>query len=317
MTVCLAYFFFFSDAQHLGCNDVGQYNSQDYLPIYHLVGHSDQRTPNDIFIRTLTAVFLLQCLRKTGFFKSDFPAAEDEEEIVSFIGGLILSHLQSFPCNAHEISELVLDKNNVATSTCQELGAGIYATLSLFNHSCNPSATRFFYGNTCVVRALKPVAPGSQVSDNYGAVFAVHTKAERQAKLKPQYFFTCQCQACVEDWPLYDKIECDKPTWLCSQCKAVQPNSVMENTQMGPCKKCGIENNLITKKQAVSQATECYYSGLAKLLECNVDVACIELRQALSGLHKQLALPWRDVNNAEEALKQCYNCTSNCYVLEG
>lgn len=31
-------------------------------------------------------------------------------------------------------------------------------------------------------------------------------KAERQRELQRQYFFNCQCEACENDWPLYQNL---------------------------------------------------------------------------------------------------------------
>lgn len=31
-------------------------------------------------------------------------------------------------------------------------------------------------------------------------------RTERQETLKQRYYFTCQCEACIEDWPLYSEL---------------------------------------------------------------------------------------------------------------
>lgn len=102
--------------------------------------HSKDRSVSDLFRRTVMAIFLLKTLQGGGFFGEE-PCSQDD---LIFIGGLILRHLQSNPCNAHEVSELQLNLNSVATSETGEIASGIYATLSLFNHACDPSVTRNF-----------------------------------------------------------------------------------------------------------------------------------------------------------------------------
>jgi hypothetical protein len=60
-----------------------------------------------------------------------------------FVGGLLLRHLQLLQFNAHEISELQLEsprKLNSARSVF--LGGGLFPTLALFNHSCDPGIVR-------------------------------------------------------------------------------------------------------------------------------------------------------------------------------
>lgn len=47
-----------------------KYKSSDYLSAYHLVRHEDQRQRNDFFERTVMAIFLLNCLKKTNYFEN-------------------------------------------------------------------------------------------------------------------------------------------------------------------------------------------------------------------------------------------------------
>ena len=83
------------------------------------------------------------------------------------MGAVILKHLQNLPCNAHEISEMEIPlstsngtttsavtnnnslNNSLASgsardSTVHEIGAGVYALLSLLNHSCDPNVVSCF-----------------------------------------------------------------------------------------------------------------------------------------------------------------------------
>ncbi len=41
------------------------------------------------------------------------------------------------------------------------LGLGLYPTVSLLNHSCNPAMELVFYGNSCIVRAIRNIEEGT------------------------------------------------------------------------------------------------------------------------------------------------------------
>ena len=60
-----------------------------------------------------------------------------------FVGGLLLHHLQLLQFNAHEISELQLESSEkLNTARSAFLGGGLFPTLALFNHSCDPGLVR-------------------------------------------------------------------------------------------------------------------------------------------------------------------------------
>lgn len=50
--------------------------------------------------------------------------------------------LQILQFNAHEISELEIKGNNLKDWKSIFLGGGLYPTLALFNHSCEPAIVR-------------------------------------------------------------------------------------------------------------------------------------------------------------------------------
>ncbi|XP_065341043.1 SET and MYND domain-containing protein 4-like [Cloeon dipterum] len=178
------------DPRTLGFNEQKQYNSLEFVPIYHLIGNTECRSVSDLFKRSLMAACLMKCL------KLESP----------LIGGLLLRLLQNLPCNAHEISETVLSKRENDVPMSLEIGAAAYACLSLLNHSCDPNVVRHSHGNTAVLRAIKFIAKGSEILDNYGFHFAVHPKESRQTHLRSQYLFDCACEACSQSWPLHQDL---------------------------------------------------------------------------------------------------------------
>lgn len=108
----------------------------DYRKIYNLVRHEDKRSASSFFQYAIMSHYLISCLKEGGYFgeniiKNDF----------NFIGGLILRNLQLLQFNTHEIFELHKEKSGVALKTVF-IGAGVYSTLALFNHSCDPGIVK-------------------------------------------------------------------------------------------------------------------------------------------------------------------------------
>lgn len=66
---------------------------------------------------------------------------------------------------------------------------------------------RYFIGTTMVVRAIRSISSGEEISENYGQIFTTTPESERKRKLRLQYFFDCNCEACREHWPLLEKID--------------------------------------------------------------------------------------------------------------
>lgn len=180
------------------------YQWNNYENILKLETNSNKRSIDDLIYRSIQACIIgISLINNTSFCQQ----AYENVDYQIYICSLILSHLQSLPCNAHEISEFIYHRLSPLTSSCIEIGAGIYATLSLFNHSCNPNVIRNFIGNTVIVRLLSSIiSNNTELVDNYGCLSATMDKNERQKKLNEQYHFQCQCQPCLEQWPNYDQL---------------------------------------------------------------------------------------------------------------
>ncbi|KAK4025678.1 hypothetical protein OUZ56_014729 [Daphnia magna] len=178
------------------------FDSADYGTVYSLVSNTAQRSEADLFRRTIMAVYL------TSFIQQG-----DGQEPDVGMATALLHLLQSYPCNAHEISHLAVPLPSEPCSQNQllqlqqvrpcEVGAAIMPVVSLMNHSCNPNVVHVSYGDVMVVRVIRRILQGEEIFDNYGYHYATHDRKERQLKLGQQYFFRCYCQPCVKDWPLY------------------------------------------------------------------------------------------------------------------
>lgn len=181
------------------------YRSSDIRRVFNLVGNGSKRSIGDLFRRGFSAAVLVRALKNfTNFFK-EFPVTESEAR------GFILHLLQSLPCNAHEISAS-FKSGNLGRQEAQlqkEIGAAVYSTLSLINHSCEPNVVRHSFGDYCIIRAIRSIRQGEEIVDNYGYHYATQDKEERQQSLMRQYYFQCECEACIGNWPLYNDISLD------------------------------------------------------------------------------------------------------------
>lgn len=179
------------------------FDSANYDTVHRLVDNSSQRSTTDIFRRTVMAVYLTSLIQiRDGKDRPD-----------EVLATAVLRLLQSYPCNAHEISHMAIpvpsgfysQSKSLQLQQIQscEIGSAAFPVVSLMNHSCNPNVVHLCYGDVMVVKVIHRIARGEEILDNYGYHYATHEKRERQLKLCQQYYFRCRCQSCVKDWPLY------------------------------------------------------------------------------------------------------------------
>ena len=247
-----------------------------YLNLFNLVGLDSERSVEDQFNRAMMSLCLLKILKATNYFpqKSD-PDTFTSDEI--FIGSLFMRHMNVLQFNAHEIYEFYRgDKNNLKPNKSSLIGVGVYPQSSYFNHSCHPGTSRYNIGKKMILKSLMPISVGQEVSENYGPVFYFKSKKERQKHLNGRYWFSCDCPACLEDWPLLkDAIEI--------KLKEDQDVSSLE---------------ALTEKY--QKACECMDEG-----ECGKAVE--NLTEYINKAYKVVDAPLEEVIRAEDKLRTCFN----------
>jgi len=123
----------------------GKYDCKAYENIYNLGALEMERSTEDYLERTIMAVFLIKCLRLTGYFNINLFQNPEATEIELQVAALLLRNLQVVQFNAHEITEFIMETPNAfKTSKTHSLGLAIYSTASYLNHSCAPDITRYF-----------------------------------------------------------------------------------------------------------------------------------------------------------------------------
>jgi len=154
------------------------------------------------------------------------------------------------------------------------------------------------------------VHAGDELSDNYGAVFALQTCEERRKKLAPQYYFECGCDACAGDWPLFDVTQSLPPIWRCSGCTISSPIFID-----GVCEKCSLQQSTSNKLESLKASHRRYTTAFELLLTGDAKASLPGLLDHLRVIDTLCCRPWAEYSSCQEAVKQCFSILSNCCVV--
>ncbi|XP_068618565.1 SET and MYND domain-containing protein 4 [Battus philenor] len=284
--------------------------------VYTLCTHSAQRKGVDYLKRIVLAMFLTECLKKSNFF-IDCQADELQNNEIA-ICELLVRNLLLLQFNAHEIYETVRGKHMFSGSKPLSTAIGVYPTGALFNHECCPAVARFYDGKNIVLRAVRPLAPGQMVSENYGPHFMVKNLEERQRSLDSRYWFRCDCTACKENWPTLKQMTTKPPFLRC-------PNTSCSSKFLGHIKripnKCNICSEPIDEKlvqinlKIVETCLAKYVEG-AKLIEAERPQEAIEIiSEAVDLYHGIACLPHHETIIAQDSLRSCYATMGNVHTV--
>ncbi|KAM8945522.1 histone-lysine N-methyltransferase SMYD3 [Pelodytes ibericus] len=97
----------------------------------------------------------------------------------------ILELFGKVTCNSFTISD----------GEMQDIGVGLYPSMSLLNHSCDPNCVIVFEGRCLFLRTVKEIPKGEELTICYIDVMMPSHK--RQDQLQRQYCFTCDCHRCL------------------------------------------------------------------------------------------------------------------------
>merc|ERR1712012_1291634 len=279
------------------------YESSDYRNYFNLVSHHDERKTNDMFHRAMFSVFLLRCLQSQGYFPDSPQETLTEDE--HLIGNILCHFLEVLQFNAHEVAQF-----EMVTKTSQEgaksafIGAAVYPTLALFNHSCDPSIVRYYVEDYVVVQAIKNIFKGEEICENYGPIFFHSAKDDRQSRLEKQYWFKCQCIACQENWPLMHEMTQDVLNFRCGECGGSAPFHTSSNMPQLRCG-CGTPINLFMGLKGLTEMDELMEAAHKELEANNLEKAQEMYTSNLLKLDKVLAPPYPDYYKIQQQIWKC------------
>ncbi|VDL16493.1 unnamed protein product, partial [Hymenolepis diminuta] len=188
------------------------FDSSDYSSIAFLFTGSEKRRTGCLLELTKTAVFLTYCLHLGGYSMKWFnetdiffsePSISNRPDIIpaSWLAACMLYHLQATEINSFQTVEVVAKELFSNSPKFEEFGVSVYPTISLINHSCDPTASVLMSDKgVMIVYALESLSAGNELSITYQSYFYEKSTQERRDWLRSRYHFCCECIACRHDW---------------------------------------------------------------------------------------------------------------------
>ncbi|CAH1119781.1 unnamed protein product [Phaedon cochleariae] len=137
---------------------------------------------------------LLYLILKTTFF-DQFQSKSDMDKIHLYIGGLMVKHF----CHA-QMNNVIIKYPNFAKSWGLDVvsgtGKAICPTIACINHACSPNCVIVVCSNYLLVKSLKTIERGEEITVCYAEVNALLTVAERHLITQEILLFTCYCSFC-------------------------------------------------------------------------------------------------------------------------
>ncbi|KAK5645641.1 hypothetical protein RI129_004105 [Pyrocoelia pectoralis] len=298
--------------KHIGQSpEVHTFNN--YACVYSLCRNEHLRNIKQYFHYTIMAIYLLRLLKTTTYFgvtTQDDKLQDDE----IFVCKLILHNLEMLQFNAHEISELheappgPLDPQDEANFKAIYIGGGLYPTLAFFNHSCDPCIVRYNIGSKMFAKTVKPIRKGEVIYENYGPIYTNSPKDERQQFLLENYWFTCHCRACEEDWPLFKEMEDNVIKIPCKNTKC--PNFFFLNDNVDnpviTCTSCNSLTNLFPHLKALADLENILLEAEESYKRNNYEKAMELYLQAMTIYSKNTVSPFPDWVKVQQRLRTCF-----------
>ncbi|XP_051723627.1 histone-lysine N-methyltransferase SMYD3 [Ctenopharyngodon idella] len=93
----------------------------------------------------------------------------------------------------------------------QYVGVGLYPSMSLLNHNCQPNCVMMFEGKRLELRAVRVIRPCEELTISYIDVLAPTN--ERRSQLQEQFHFLCQCTRCTTEDKDCDMLAGETTAW--------------------------------------------------------------------------------------------------------
>ncbi|XP_077668005.1 histone-lysine N-methyltransferase SMYD3 isoform X2 [Eretmochelys imbricata] len=99
----------------------------------------------------------------------------------------------------------------ISNGEMQDVGVGLYPSMSLLNHSCDPNCVIVFEGRQLLLRSVREIQIGEELTISY--IESLMPSSERQKHLKRQYCFECNCLLCQTQEKDVDMLAGEEKAW--------------------------------------------------------------------------------------------------------
>jgi len=279
------------------------YDPSDYKNYFNLVSHHSERTTGDMFHRAMFSVFLLRCLKSQGYFPDSKEKVITDQE--AYICRLMYHFLEVLQFNAHEVAQFeMMTKTSSEGAKSNYIGAAVYPTLALFNHSCDPSIVRYYVEDTVVVQSIKNIFKGEEICENYGPIFFHSVREDRKFRLTKQYWFDCACVACSENWPTLHEMTTDVLNFRCNSCDGTVPFHTSSTRPQLKCS-CGVNINLFKGLKDLSDTELLAETANTELAANQLEKAQNLYTEYLKKLDAVIAPPYPDYYKTQQNIWKC------------
>jgi len=174
-------------------------------PNLDLVHHYDHHSSANKLESQIYAIVLLLCLQ--NHYRSYLSWTEDSlSQLVLLIFQIKVNSIAIVRMKSMDGGpELTVNRGvsaaegaNMCSVEQVRVAQAIYATGSLFNHSCRPNVHAYFLSRTLILRSTEFIKSGSPVELSYGPQAGEMHLPDRQKSLQENYYFSCQCSGCSE-----------------------------------------------------------------------------------------------------------------------
>lgn len=108
-------------------------------------------------------------------------------------------------------AKLICNSFTICDAEMQEVGVGLYPSVSLLNHSCDPNCCIVFSGPHLLLHAVRDIKAGEELTICY--LDMLMTSEGRRKQLREQYCFECDCFRCQTQDKDADMLAGDERIW--------------------------------------------------------------------------------------------------------
>lgn len=157
--------------------------------------------------------------------------------------------------------------------------------------------------------SLRYIPEGSEILDCYGQHFLENKRDSRRRLLAEKYYFVCQCEPCLGDWPI--ALPSDKFNFKCKKCLKKCRIRTRNATE---CTACGQKTETSKLYALLQNSMKKRLAALTKMYDGHYEDALPLLLEHANCIDKILSEPSLEAVKTQQSIIQCLNAMSSTSV---